>query len=208
MVLVIAGAAAFLLKPDAAPVKKVAPMGIVSITLPPPPPPPPPPPQNEPPPAEEEKMVEQEAVTEEEPPPEAAAPEPPSSDLTTNLQGSGADNFGLSQGGGRNGGGGIGGSGTGRAGSKWGWYAAGVQRSLADALRRHPSTRNATFAIKVRLWPDRTGRVTRAQLVESTGNPALDEVLRNQILTGLQLSHAPPADLPLPVVMRLSARKP
>jgi outer membrane biosynthesis protein TonB len=157
---------------------------------------------------EEPKMVEQEPVIEEEPPPQAAAPEQPPSDLTTNLKGDGPNNFGLAAGNGRGGGGQIGGTGSGRGGSKFGWYASGVQSVVADALRRHPSTRNSSLSLKIRIWPDATGRVTRAQLVESTGSPALDETLKNQILTGLQLKQGPPADMPLPIVLRLTARKP
>lgn len=207
---VASGIGAFFIRTSDAPKKKAAPSNVINITLPPPlpPPPPPPPPQNEPPPPEEQKMVEQEPVAEEEKPPEAPSPEQPPSDLTTNLKGDGGNNFGLSQGSGRGGSGGNGTGGGGLGGSKWGWYASGIQRSLTEALRRHPSTRNATFSLKVRIWPDATGRVTRAQLVGSTGSPSLDEVLRNQILTGHQLSQAPPSDMPLPIVMRLSARKP
>lgn len=153
-------------------------------------------------------MVEQEPVAEEEPPPEAPSPEQPPADLTTNLSGGNGNDFGLSKGNGRGGNGTIGGNGSGRGGSKWGWYASGVQRSISDALRRHPSTRSSSLSIQVRIWPDATGRVTRAQLVGSTGSSTLDETLKNQILTGLQLSQAPPADMPLPIVMRITARKP
>ncbi len=103
----------------------------------------------------------------------------------------------------------IGGGGGGkRGGSKWGWYAAQVQSAIAEALRKNATTREANFQIQVRVWPDLTGRVTRAQLVGSTGNAALDAALKSDILTGLQLKEPPPQDLPLPIVMRLTARRP
>lgn len=153
-------------------------------------------------------MVEQEPIAEEEPPPEAKAPDTPPSDLTTNLKGDGPNNFGLAAGNGRSGGGSIGGTGGTGRGSKFGWYASGVQAVISDALKRHPATRNASFSVKVRLWPDAGGLITRVQLVGSTGSPSLDETLKNQILTGLQLRQGPPADMPLPIVMRVSARKP
>jgi protein TonB len=192
-----------------APRKKPVAPTVVNVTLPPPPPPPPPPPQREePPPPEEQKMVEQEPIAEEEPPPEAPAPEQPPADLTTNLSGGNGNDFGLRQGNGRGGNGTIGGTGNSRGGSKWGWYASGVQRSISDALRRHPSTRFSNLSVQVRIWPDSTGRITRAQLVGSSGNASLDDALKNQILTGLQLAQAPPADMPLPIVMRITARKP
>jgi len=60
----------------------------------------------------------------------------------------------------------------------------------------------------VRIWPDNTGRITRATLASSTGDAALDAALRDDVLSGLQLSEPPPADMPLPIVMQLTAKKP
>lgn len=176
----------------------------------PPPPPPPPPPKLEPPPPREEppqqdEMVEQEPVPDDEPPPEDSPPEaPPSDDLSTGIAGNGPD-MGLS--GGNGNGGRIGGTGRKGGGSKYGWYAAKVQSSIADALRRHPSTRNAKMVLQVRVWPDANGLITRAQLVGSSGNAAVDQAIKNQILTGLQLPQAPPAGMPVPIVLRITASK-
>lgn len=183
---------------------------IITITpMPPPPPPPPPPPKVEPPPPEdqpEEEMIAQEPVAEDEPPPEDAPPEaPPSEDLGTGIAGNGPD-MGLT-GKGSGGGNRIGGNGRRGGGSKFGWYAAKVQASIADAMRKNPITRNATMSgLEVRIWPDSSGRITRAQLVGTSGNPAVDQAIKNQVLTGYQLQ-APPADMPTPIVLSLNARK-
>jgi len=183
---------------------------IVTITLPPPPPPPvvlPPPPKVEPPPPEEEEMVAQDPDDISEEPPEDAPPEaPPSEDLSTGIAGNGPD-MGLSSGKG-GGGNSIGGGQRRGSGSKWGYYASRVQTTIADALRRNPATRNASLSIQVRVWADANGRITRAQLVGSSGNPAVDAAIKNQILTGLQLPQAPPADMPMPINLRITARKP
>lgn len=153
-------------------------------------------------------MVEQEPVAEDEPPPEDSPPEaPPSEDLGTGITGGNGPDMGLGSGGG--GGNRIGGSGRRGSGSKYGWYAAKVQTAIADALRKNPSTRTATFgALQVRIWPDSSGRISRAQLVGSSGNPAVDQAIRNQVLTGYQLPQAPPADMPTPIVLRIKALKP
>lgn len=148
-------------------------------------------------------MVEQEPVPDDEPPPDDSPPDTPSEDLSTGIAGNGPD-MGLSSGGGN---GKIGGSGRKGGGSKYGWYAAKVQSAIADALRRHPSTRNAKMLLQVRVWPDANGRITRAQLVGSSGNSAVDQAIKNQILTGLQLPQAPPADMPVPIVLRITASK-
>ena len=150
-------------------------------------------------------MIAQEPVPDDEPPPDDSPPEAPSEDLSTGITGGSGPDMGLSGGGG---GGRIGGSGRKGGGSKYGWYAAKVQSSIADALRRHPSTRNAKMVLQVRIWPDSNGRITRAQLVGSSGNSAVDQAIKNQILTGLQLPQAPPADMPVPIVLRITGSKP
>jgi protein TonB len=206
-VVLLGGVVSFLTSGGKGPKRHAKKEDIVTITLPPPPPPPPPPPKVEPPPPKEEppeqEMVEQEPVEEDEQPPDNAPPDsPPSDDLGPGTPGGSGPAIG--------GGGGPGGRGIGsgkRGGSRFGWYAAKVQSSIAEALRRHASTRNAAMSLQVRIWPDSTGRITRAQLVGTSGNPAVDQAIKSQILTGLQLPQAPPADMPTPIVLRINARK-
>lgn len=187
----------------AAPVRH-SPETIIRVQL---PPPPPPPPKIPPPPPPQDKMVEQTPVAE---PPAPPAPAPPKAEpppgLGTGVKGNGAgDSFGL----GASGNGVIGGTGQGGGGgSQFGWYAGQVQRTIADALRQNPKTRTAQWQLQVRIWPGPTGRITRAQLSGSTGDPALDAALARDILTGLQLPAPPPAGMKLPIVLRLSAQRP
>jgi len=167
---------------------------LVSIAPPPPPPPllrPPPPPQ------QEEQKMEQPMIKEEEPK-EASKSEP----LSTGIKGDGANNFGLSskpdhgligQNGGR--------------GTKWSWYAKQVQGRVQQALQTNRRTRSASMNVSVRVWPDPSGRIRRAQLSESTGDPGLDAAIRDEVLTGLQLDQPPPADMPAPITLRLAARR-
>jgi outer membrane biosynthesis protein TonB len=122
------------------------------------------------------------------------------------LVGDGPNAFGLTAGGGNgNRRGTIGGKG---GGSKYGWYAGRVQNAIATALRNNPTTRTAAFTLNVKIWADRSGRVTRAQLVGSTGRSDIDQIIRNQILNGLMLSDPPPEDMPMPINLRITARKP
>jgi len=169
-----------------------------------PPPPPPPPPQKPP----EEKMEKETAAEEKTPPkPEPAkAPDDPAP-LGTNLKGDGPGLAGLGGGSGL-GGGTLGGGGGGKAGSRFGWYAGQVQSKITEALRTNPKTKSASLRIEVRIWPDSTGRVTRAQLSGSTGDSGLDNAIQNGVLTGLQLQEPPPAGMKLPIVLRLTARRP
>jgi outer membrane biosynthesis protein TonB len=177
---------------------------LVTVNLPPPPPPPPPPPAPPEPKMEqpeEQDMIAQEPVAEDEAPPEPEATEAPS----TGIVGDGPpDGFGLKAGSGSRFGSGGGG---GRRGSRWGWYAGQVQTTIADALRQNPKTRVAAMTVEAKIWTDRGGRVTRAQLARTTGDPGLDEAIRSDVLVGLQLREPPPADMPMPIHLRLSARR-
>jgi outer membrane biosynthesis protein TonB len=187
--------------------RKAPEMTMVSIKLPPPPPTPPPlPPPPPPPPMEQPKMMEQAPVDDQEEKPDDKPPEEPPS-LTTNNVGSGpGDGFGLGRGTGR---GGIGGSGRSKSGSRFGWYAGQVQTRIADAMRSNRKTRKASInGIQVRVWPDTTGRITRAQIAGSTGDVSVDAAIQNEVLSGLQLSEPPPKGMPTPIVLRLTARRP
>ena len=139
-------------------------------------------------------------------PEEAPADDAPAA-LGTGIVGDGpADGFGLGTKGGGGKFGGIGGKGG--AGSKYGAYAGKVQRSIADRLRSHKKTRTVQMSIKVRIWADANGRVTRAALSGTTGDPQLDRALREEVLPGTQLPEAPPDGMPMPIVMRLTASRP
>lgn len=192
-------------KRDDAP-KRTSTVSMVSI-MPPPPPPPTPPPTPPPPtppppeeqPKEEEFQAEEKPVDEKPEPPKPEEPPP----LGTNIKGNGnPDGFGLS---GNGNGGGLGGGGKG--GTRFGWYAGQVQGKIAEALRNNRKTKSASMNIKIRVWPDSSGRITRVTLEGSTGDPKVDAAIKNEILNGLQLQ-PPPQDMPLPIVMRVNAKRP
>lgn len=177
------------------------------IVLPPTPPPFPTPQPTPPPPAptpeqqEEHRMEEQPPVQDEKKPdpPKEKTPDAPAP-LGTSITGPGGGQdlgLGLGRGGGY-------GSGDGGAGgSKYGWYASEIQNRIAQVVRDDARVRRVTMHVVVRIWPDATGRIARA-IVSSSGDSALDALVQNQILTGIQLAEGPPADMPLPIVMRLS----
>ena len=179
-------------------------MNMVRITpLPSTPPPPPPPP----PPVDQPKIEPNPADQNEEKPDDSPKDEPPDSALGTNLKGDGPpDGFGLAHG---NGMGRMGG-GPGGAGAKarWARYGSKVQGRIADALRSHPKLRSASLRVEVKVWPDGEGRITRAALASSTGDPQLDAALTGEVLKGLQLQEPPPEGMPTPIVLRLNARRP
>lgn len=167
---------------------------LVSIAPPPPPPVMTPPPL---PPPQEEQKIEEPMIKEEAPKEAPPKDEPP---LGTGIKGPGGDNFGLGD---KAGNGRIGGD-----GSKWGWYASQVQSRIQQALQQNRKTRTASMNVNVRVWADPNGRISRAQLAGSTGDPSLDNILRDEVLTGLQLQEPPPAGMPAPITLHVTARRP
>lgn len=165
-----------------------------------------PPPENIPPP--EDQMIVQPTIVDVQPTPEPpSAPEEPSEIIGTNLTGDGGNEYGINSSGGddnRRRDYKVGGNNP----SKYGWYAAKVQNTISSAFLKNATTRKAAFVLNVKIWADRSGRVTRAQLIGSTGRSDIDEIIRSQILTGLQLTDPPPADMPMPINLRMTARKP
>ncbi|WP_213737863.1 TonB C-terminal domain-containing protein [Bradyrhizobium sp. dw_411] len=191
---------------DMPPPRQVRELTIVNIV----PPPPPPPPQKMP----EPKMIEQPKMAEpeikedkplekpkDEPVKDAKNQEPPGPlSLDAKAVGPGdLFNLGSKVGGNPYGGGG--------GGSRWGWYASMVQSQIEAALRANNRTRNTVMQLQVRLWADGSGRVSRVQLVSSTGDAELDAIIRNDVLGSLMLREPPPKDMPMPMVTRVTARR-
>lgn len=196
---------------DNAPPPRVVPE-ITIVNIIPPPPPPPPPPQETPPPPEPE-MIEQKQIEEpdtkpdkvvEEPEQVDSSDEPPPGPLGLDAVAEGpGDLFNLA---GKQGGRGLL-DGNGRAGTRWGWYASIVTQQVETALRANPKTRHLVGQVQVRLWADGTGRVSRVQIVAGSGDAAIDAMISGEVLGGITLREPPPADMPMPIVTRITGRK-
>jgi outer membrane biosynthesis protein TonB len=182
---------------------------VVNITVPPPPPPPPPPPrpkppETTPPPETAQQMV---AETAEEPTPAPAAAPSNDGPLGTGIKGDGAaDGFGLGTGPG-----GGGGTGTRLAasggGTRWAGYSGTVKKRISDAISADPRTRFADGRVELGLWFDAGGRITRVALRKSTLEAEVEEAMKADVLVGLQIQ-PPPADMPQPIWLRTSLRRP
>lgn len=209
-VAIIAAGTVWMMHQDKTPPPRRIPEPIV-VQLMPPPPPPPPQPQTMP----EQKMIEQpkmvEPETKEEEPidkPEDKAQDdkddaPPPGPLALDAEAQGpGDAMGL---GANPGGHGLF-DGAGR--SRWGWYASMVQSEIENALRNNAKVRNALMQAQLRIWADSTGHISRVQIVSSTGNAEIDSALQNEVLPGLKLREGPPGDMPMPMVTRITVRRP
>lgn len=189
---------------------KKAPPSTTALLLPPPPPPPLPPPQEKPPePTEVIKPVPTEVPTPvpEKTPEADAAPAAVSIDAAPTGAG---DSFGL-QGGGPGGMGGAGATGTGRGPAGGGVFSDGIYgRNLSSALQQRIQDEDAVnrqvFSAEFSVWVDARGRVTRAELVRSSGNAKRDEKLV-AVLQSVADLDAPPASIRFPARVTVRGRR-
>jgi len=96
--------------------------------------------------------------------------------------------------------------GAGGPGSRYGWYYARIASRIEDRFRRQKELLSASTRAEIRVWVDAAGVATRVQILKSTGNAQVDEAI--QSVVGVQIAEAPPADLPMPMVLRVTARRP
>ena len=176
-------------------------MKVQQITLVKPPPPPPPPPPEEKPP--EPEIKEEVKVDQPEPTPEPQDAEEAPAPLNV---GEGAEG-GLDVGGTR---GTPTLAGSGGGGNPWGRYDAllneAVSSAFQQALARDKALKGKNYKVMVKVWIDSGGKVTRASLVDSTGDARADEVLKDALNGMRALREAPPAEMPQPVKLRVTSR--
>lgn len=175
-------------------------MKVQQITLVRPPPPPPPPPEEKPPEPEikEEVKLDEPQPTPDEPqqadaPPPDGIAEGPAGGMATDIA-RGVPTL----------------PGSGGGGNPWAWYDAlvneAVNSAVQAALGREKALKNRNYKVIVKVWIDGGGQVTRAALVDSTGDARVDEVLK-EALNGMRaLRDGPPADMPQPMKIRVTSR--
>ncbi|UCV05452.1 energy transducer TonB [Dechloromonas denitrificans] len=161
------------------------------------PPPPPPPPKEEKkpePPKDDKKEVKVEQPKEQAPP---AQNEPLKME---GAAGDGPSAFGAGSVGRDYVGGNIGG------GAQQGIYAGRLQRHLQEQLNRNRKLKESDYRVTLRVWLRRDGSVEKADLAQSTGSAALDELLKETLLQVGAMRDAPPENMPQPIRIRVTAR--
>lgn len=204
--ILLASVLAWLLLHSSKPAAVQPPPPVTMVVIQPPKPPPPPPPLPQPKTIVQPKMttpVQKPIVPNQ--PPKAAPPKPSSAPaLGTSLKSNGTSNaFDLSGSG--NGNGIIGGSGDGGGGG--GSYSGYVQAQIENSLQKNHITRNATAGLQVRIWISADGTITQVAIDKSSGDPAVDNAVQNQVLQSLQVG-APPPNTPMPISISMIGEQP
>ena len=86
-------------------------------------------------------------------------------------------------------------------------FLGGVQSGVMAALCRRPETRPGPFRLAMQFWVSGSGKLQNPNLLNSTGAAARDAAITD-MLTHLAFDEAPPAGMPQPITMVLSAGSP
>jgi periplasmic protein TonB len=182
----------------------------VTTVIPLPPPPPPPPPKVKPPP-EKQPDVQTPTVKPTVAPKPAETPKPSDNQpkqMTMNAPAqAGSDNFNIGAG-----------DGTGMAGSGGGGtfgnatYSQYLMYTLQQAVERDSKVQESgggsRFAVRVNVWLEPSGRITKVTIAQSTGDTKLDDAIVNALQTLGRLDEPPPSSLQSPVRMSLQGHQP
>lgn len=171
-------------------------------------PPPPPPPKEKPP---EPKKVEEDIKPVEKPqdiPQKPVDAPKPSNDVAKSVTmnadaqaGGDAFNIGAGDGGGMVGSGGGNGAGTGS-------YDQYLGYAIQQAVQRDDRVNRLAFDVRADIWLDADGKLTRAELVGSSGNPKTDEALVDALRAMPHIDVAPPSSLHFPLRVAIRGKRP
>lgn len=85
-------------------------------------------------------------------------------------------------------------------------YASTANRELSDFLQGDKTLRRHGYRLQVHLWLDERGRISRAELMGSSGDASVDAALREALQRFPGTRSEPPAGLPQPLRVQLSNR--
>ncbi|QUS38445.1 energy transducer TonB [Tardiphaga alba] len=84
-------------------------------------------------------------------------------------------------------------------------YSGVIQADIQQALRKESKTRNGVYSAGIKLWIDGPRTIRRTELFRSSGDHERDDAI-GRLLDGLQVSQAPPAHTPQPVMVMITVR--
>ncbi|MHB8621739.1 MAG: energy transducer TonB [Sulfuricaulis sp.] len=92
------------------------------------------------------------------------------------------------------------------AGGPFGWFSNRVQETIYKALSANKTIRGMNYNVNLNLWLNHDGHIERVELVDSTGNAALDRSIKLAVAEVGSIGNELPADLPQPVRLKIDYR--
>lgn len=86
------------------------------------------------------------------------------------------------------------------------WYTDLIKNKIEDAMAKDKVLANGAYKVVVKIWVASNGRIERYELVGSSGDAERDVLLKKALDEMPPLSDPPPADMPQPVKLRVTAR--
>lgn len=82
-------------------------------------------------------------------------------------------------------------------------YATAIKGELQRYLARNKDLRHRAYRVDVQLWVGAGGAITRSELLGSTGDTEVDELIRQSLGSLGNFSQTPPERMPQPIRLRL-----
>jgi periplasmic protein TonB len=86
------------------------------------------------------------------------------------------------------------------------WYTSLIKERIEDAMTKDKALASGAYKIIVKVWVASSGNIQRYELASSTGDDSIDGLIKKALDDMPALSEAPPADMPQPVKLRVTAR--
>jgi TonB family protein len=99
-------------------------------------------------------------------------------------------------------------SGSGGGGAGNGTYSQYLAYMFQRVLREDDRTKNLTFRMQASVWMTPDGKITRVEIVRSSGDDKTDQAVLVALRTAPVMDERPPASLTLPVKLDLQGRRP
>ena len=88
--------------------------------------------------------------------------------------------------------------------SPFGGYANTLKSEVQRLLQRNKELRNQSYRIEVHIWVAKDGSLQRHELVGSTGDAELDNLISQTLVATKAFSQPPPERMPQPIRLRIN----
>jgi TonB family protein len=86
------------------------------------------------------------------------------------------------------------------------WFTDQIKRRIEEAMAAEKDLAKAQYRVIVHVWLTRAGRVERTEVRGSSGDSAVDKLIKKALAGMEAISDAPPEDMPQPVKLRITSK--